>query len=72
MFAHAWDSLCFAWYSLFIGVAGRRSILCGAFFSSLPPLCDKCLSSLGCGGSMLVCQVFASHRRSRHLVAGCQ
>ena len=30
-FAHALDSSCFGLYSLFIGVVGRGSILCGAF-----------------------------------------
>ena len=53
---------------LFIGVAGRRSSLCGNVngFSLLPSpsllstvyQCDGCLSSQGwCGGSWLVCQV---------------
>ena len=52
---------------LFIGVAGRRSSLCGNVSGiSLPPSpsllstvyqCDGCLSSRGCGGSWLVCQV---------------
>ena len=59
--------MCFGLEHLFISVAGSRSIMCGAFsgFCSLPPpsllstvyQCDGCLSSHGCGGSWLGCQV---------------
>ena len=38
IFAHALDSSCFAWYSLFNGMAGRRSILCGGYSRFPSPL----------------------------------
>ena len=57
-----WGTSCFGLYRLFVGVAGSRSIVCGAFsgFCSLPPhpllstvyQCDGCPFFSGAWGLM--------------------